>query len=75
MEYEKNKLGKEYPKMRWTHIASQLFISVMFLAQSFFQHTPRIEFSLKDTALITTPVVFVLLVAMNIWTDLPCKKS
>lgn len=74
MKYEKNKLGKEYPKMRWTHIASQLFISLMFLAQSFFQHTPRIEFSLKDTMIITTPGVLVLLVAMNIGLIYHAKK-
>ncbi|NHN33376.1 hypothetical protein [Paenibacillus agricola] len=75
MKYEKNKLGNEYQKMRWTQIASQLFISVMFLAQSFLQHPPNTaDFSLKDTMLITIPVVLVLLVAVNIGLVYHAKK-
>jgi glucan phosphoethanolaminetransferase (alkaline phosphatase superfamily) len=66
MKYEKNKLGNEYPKTRWLHIASQLFVSVILLTQSFFQSAPHSEIPLKDTMLIAVPVVLVLLAAMNI---------
>src|SRR5438309_1908553 len=49
MKYEKEKLGKEFFKIRWTQFSAQLFVALMLLFQSFFQHTPQnVTFSVQE---------------------------
>lgn len=74
MKYEKEKLGKEYRKIRWTQFSAQLFVALMLLFQSFFQHTPDITFSVQETMLFTIPVLIITVIGINIGLVYHVKK-
>jgi hypothetical protein len=67
MKYEKEKLGKEFFKIRWTQFFSQLFIALMMLFQSYFQHTPQnVTFSVQENMLFIIPFLLILMIGINI---------
>jgi hypothetical protein len=75
MKYEKEKLGKEFFKIRWTQFSVQLFVALMLLFQSFFQHTPQnVTFSVQEYMLFIIPFLLILMIGINIGLVYHVKK-
>jgi hypothetical protein len=74
IQYEAEKLGKEFTKVRWTQVSAQLFVALMLLAQSFFLQIPAPPFSFEDMMVFTIPILLITIIGVNIGLVYHVKK-
>ncbi|TDF96343.1 hypothetical protein [Paenibacillus piri] len=66
MNYEAEKLGHEFSKVRWTQVIAQFLVAGLMIFQSFLQHVPPAPFSLRETMIFTIPIIAVAAIATNL---------